>query len=263
MPYVVTDDDCEIYYEVLGNGPSIVFISGFMGITDIWRAQIDSLKAHYRCIAFDTRGAGRSEKPLPRLAYGVKRHARDLFSVLDALEVSRAVFVGHSMGGNIALEANAAQPERVAGIVLIGSYAAGSQIIAAGNRPEIIRSSVSRPSSRIAFFASVGVPDAISLEAAKWPLYALLGNAESFLEFDGLSLLSQVRVPALILHGDRDVVAPCDPCATVLKDGLPDATLVVLQNVNHCPMLEDPAATNRHLEAFLSSRTKNVADDSL
>ena len=41
MPYVVTDDDCEIYYEVLGNGPSIVFISGFMGITDIWRAQID------------------------------------------------------------------------------------------------------------------------------------------------------------------------------------------------------------------------------
>lgn len=261
MPYIVTDDDCEIYYEVYGSGPTIVFIPGFMGITDIWRSQVDSLKAHYRCIAFDTRGAGRSEKPLPRLAYGVKRHARDLISILDALEVSRAVFVGHSMGGNIALEANAAQPERVAGIVLIGSYAAGSQIIAAGNRPEVIRSSVSRPTARVAFYTSVGLPEAIALEATKWPLYALLGNAESFLEFDGRSLLSQVRVPALILHGDRDVVAPCDPCATTLKEGLPQATLVVLQNVNHCPMLEDPTATNGHLKAYLSSRMNTAADN--
>ena len=64
MPFVVTDDDCEIYYEADGNGPAVAFISGFMGITDIWSAQIDALKAHYRCIAFDTRGAHR-EIPAP------------------------------------------------------------------------------------------------------------------------------------------------------------------------------------------------------
>ena len=41
MPFVVTDDDCEIYYEAHGNGPTVVFISGFMGITDIWHAQLE------------------------------------------------------------------------------------------------------------------------------------------------------------------------------------------------------------------------------
>ena len=260
MPFVVTDDDCEIYYEAHGNGPTVVFISGFMGITDIWHAQIEVLKARYRCIAFDTRGAGRSEKPFPRVAYGVRRHARDLATVLDNLGVSRAVLVGHSMGGNIALEFYSAHPARVAGIVFVGSYVAGSQIIAAGNRPELIRSAVSKHSSRVDFYTSVGLSAAIAIEATKWPLYALLGNAESFLEFDGSSLLRKVRVPSLILHGDRDIVCPFEPCATGLKAGLSDATLIALKNVNHCPMTEDPATTNRHIEEFLSSRLNTARD---
>jgi pimeloyl-ACP methyl ester carboxylesterase len=260
MPFAVTDDDCEIYYEVHGKGPAVAFISGFMGITDIWHAQIDAFEARYRCIAFDTRGAGRSEKPLPRVAYGVRRHARDLITVLDKLEVPRVVLIGHSMGGNIALEAYAAHSERVAGIIFVGSYVAGSQIITAGNRPELLRAAVRTPSARIDFYTSVGLPAAIATEATKWPLYALLGNAESFLEFDGLSLLSKVRVPCLILHGDRDIVSPSEPCATGLKAGLPNATLIVLGNVNHCPMVEDPATTNQHIDAFLSSRLNTAGD---
>ena len=90
-----------------------------MGITDIWRAQVDAFATRFQCIAFDTRGAGRSEKPLPRVAYGVKRHAKDLSAVLDALGVSRVVLIGHSMGGNTALETYALNPARVAGIVFV------------------------------------------------------------------------------------------------------------------------------------------------
>ena len=222
-----------------------------MGITEIWHAQIDALKDRYRCVAFDTRGAGRSEKPLPRLAYGVKRHARDLATVLDTLDVHRAILVGHSMGGNIALETYCARPDRFGGVVLVRSYVAGAQIIAAGNRPEMIRAGVRTPSARADFYMSVGIPEPIAMESTKWPLYAVLGNAESFLEFDGSALLPKVQVPALIVHGDRDVVAPCDPCATALASGLPTAQLIVLEDVNHCPMLEDPVATTQHLEAFL------------
>ncbi|MBI2801779.1 MAG: hypothetical protein HYX63_16145 [Gammaproteobacteria bacterium] len=68
-------------------------------------------------------------------------------------------------GGNIALEAYAAHPARVAGIVFVGSYATGSQIIAAGNRPEMIRAAVSTATARIAFYTSVGIPEAIAMEA--------------------------------------------------------------------------------------------------
>jgi pimeloyl-ACP methyl ester carboxylesterase len=254
MPFCLTDDDCEIYYEVEGNGPAVVFISGFMGITDIWRAQITALARRYRCVAFDTRGAGRSEKPLPRVAYGVSRHARDLTALLDHLQIARAVLVGHSMGGNIALETHAADPARVVGIVFVGSYVAGAQIVAAGNRPEALRRAVSTSSGRVAFYTGVGLPADIALEATKWPLYALLGNAESFLEFNGASLLPAVQVPCLIVHGDHDVVSPLDPCATALKAGLVDAELVALDGVNHCPMVEAPAPTTAHLERFLAAR---------
>lgn len=223
-----------------------------MGITDIWRAQVDAFATRFQCIAFDTRGAGRSEKPLPRVAYGVKRHAKDLSAVLDALGVSRVVLIGHSMGGNTALETYALNPARVAGIVFVGSYVSGAQIIGAGNRPEIIRNAVSRLSSRMAFYESVGLPASIAVEATKWPLYAVLGNAESFLAFDGVTLLPQVNVPCLILHGARDIVSPADPCAHGLRAGLREAELVVLPDVNHCPMVEAPAECNRHLQRFLA-----------
>ncbi len=251
MPFLTTDDDCEIYYEAHGHGPALVFISGFMGITTIWQAQIEAFRDRHRCIAFDTRGAGRSEKPLPRVAYGVKRHARDLAAVLDALDVDRAVLVGHSMGGNIALETYALDPARIAGLAFVGSYVAGAQIVAAGNAPDALRAAVSRPTGRVAFYTSVGLSESIAMEAAKWPLYALLGNAESFLAFDGSALLPTVKVPCLIVHGDSDVVTPFEPCATALAAGLHDAQVVKLPDVNHCPMTEAPDPTNRALAAFL------------
>jgi len=70
-----------------------------MGITDIWRDQIDEFASRYRCVAFYNRGAGRSEKPFPRVAYGVKQLPRP---ALSELGVDRVVIVGHSMGGNTA-----------------------------------------------------------------------------------------------------------------------------------------------------------------
>ena len=252
MPFALTDDDCEIYYEVHGDGPAIVLVPGFMGITAIWSPAIAALSDRYRCIALDTRGAGRSDKPLPRVAYGVDRHAADLHAVLEAAGVSRAVLVGHSMGGNIACRYQRAHPERVAGIVFVGSYVSGAQIVGAGNTPARIRDAVTRKADRIAFYCAVGIPESMAIESAKWPLYAVLGNAESFLAFDGADDMPAIDVPCLVVHGDGDIVSPFDPCATGLADALPDAEVVMLDGVNHCPMLEASDRTNAAVETYLA-----------
>ena len=254
MPFVTTDDDCEIYYETAGHGPALVFIAGFMGIIDIWREQFASLSADYRCIAYDNRGAGRSDKPIPRIAYGIERHARDLATVLAASGVDRAVLVGHSMGGNVASTYYLAHRDAVAGIAFVGSYVSGAQINAAGNTLDRIKAAIRTKEDRVAFYAGVGIPEDLAFEATKWPLYALLGNAESFMAFDMSTQLAQFDVPCLILHGDGDVVSPLEPCATTLEAELPDAALEVMNDVNHCPMLEAPAATNRALRQFLNER---------
>jgi pimeloyl-ACP methyl ester carboxylesterase len=256
MPFLVTDDGCELYYEVHGRGPAVAFASGFMGITDIWKAQFEALSSRYTCVAFDNRGAGRSDKPLPRIAYGVERHARDLHAVLTHLGIGRVVVVGHSMGGNTACQYALDHPARVAGYVPIGSYLAGSQILAVGNTLERIEAAVTGKAARVAFYEGVGLSNAIAMESTKWELYALMGNARSFMAFDARDRIAQVRCPALVIHGDRDVVSPLDPCGLSLRDGLPDARLEVIQDTNHCPMSERPEQVNALLGAFLERRAR-------
>jgi pimeloyl-ACP methyl ester carboxylesterase len=254
MPFTLTDDDCELYYERHGSGRAIAFVSGFMGITDIWEHQ--ALSAKYQCIAHDNRGAGRSDKPMPRVAYGVARHARDLEAVLAAAGAERVVLVGHSMGGNIASLYALAHPDRVAGIVYVGSYVAGRQIVDAGNTLEGIKAAIRTKAGRVAFYAGVGLPDRIALESAKWPLYALLGNAESFMAFDLAPRIRELTMPCLVIHGDGDVVSPLDPCGTGLAAGLPDGALEVLAGVNHCPMTEQPERTTESIGRFVRDRVR-------
>lgn len=256
MPFLIADDGCELYYEVHGQGPAVAFASGFMGITDIWKAQFDALSARHTCVAFDNRGAGRSDKPLPRIAYGVERHARDLHLVLTHLGLDRVVVVGHSMGGNTALQYTLDHPERVAGLVPVGSYLAGRQIIEAGNTLERIESAVTRKSARVAFYEAVGLSTAIALESTKWELYAVMGNARSFMAFDASERIGQVGCPALVIHGDRDIVCPLDPCARSLKEGIPGARLEVIEDSNHCPMSEKPERVNALLASFLEQRAR-------
>lgn len=252
MPWANATDGCEIYYEDHGSGPVVVFASGFMGITDIWQHQIKALRDRYRCIAFDNRGAGRSEKPLPRVAYGVEQHANDLGAVLDAAGVTTpVVIVGHSMGGNTASTFFLENPDRVAGIVYVGSYVSGSQIHSVGNTLENIKAAVTTASNRVEFYKAVGLPEHIAMESAKWPLYAVLGNAESFMRFDLGDRFSEIKVPALILHGDGDIVSPLDPCGRGLESRLPNARLEVLSGVNHCPAVEAPDQATEFIEEHL------------
>ena len=252
MPWTNADDGCEIYYEVQGHGPAIVFASGFMGIAEIWRAQVEALSDSYTCIAFDNRGAGRSEKPLPSVGYGVERHSSDLEAVLSAAGVTDpVVIVGHSMGGNTASTFYLRHPERVAGIVFVGSYVSGDQIRDVGNTLEVIKGAVRTAAGRTSFFEAVGLPPHIALESAKWPLYAVIGNAESFMAFDMTDRIAEITVPCLILHGDQDIVSPLDPCGLGLDSGLKDSRLVVFEGANHCPAVEAPDRATALIREFV------------
>ena len=256
MPFLTTDDGFELYYEVRGQGPTVAFASGFMGITDIWAAQFDALSDRYTCVAFDNRGAGRSDKPLPRIAYGVERHARDLHAVLSHLGTRRVVVVGHSMGGNTACQYALDHPDRVAGFVAVGSYLAGRQILETGTTLERIEAAVTTKPARVAFYEAVGLSTAIAMESTKWELYALMGNARSFMAFDASDRIGEIRCPALVIHGDRDIVSPLDPCGLSLRDGLKDAHLEVIEDTNHCPMSERPDRVNALLADFLERRVR-------
>jgi len=100
MPYLTLDgaEKINVYYEDLGNGAPIVFISGWPLSHEMWEYQVTPLReAGFRCITYDRRGFGSSDASLDKYDYDVL--AEDLKVLLDKLNINDATLVGFSMGG--------------------------------------------------------------------------------------------------------------------------------------------------------------------
>jgi epoxide hydrolase A/B len=100
-----------------GTGPAVVLLHGFPELAFSWRHQIDPLvDAGFRVLAPDQRGFGSSDAPADPDGYRLRSLVADVTGLLDALEIDRAVWIGHDWGGSVAWHAGVFAPERVAGL---------------------------------------------------------------------------------------------------------------------------------------------------
>jgi pimeloyl-ACP methyl ester carboxylesterase len=100
-----------------GSGPAVVFCHGFPDLAYGWHHQLATVaKAGFHAIAPDQRGYGGSSAPIEVDAYGLTELTGDLVGLLDALEIERAIFVGHDWGGFVAWAMPVLHPERVLGV---------------------------------------------------------------------------------------------------------------------------------------------------
>ena len=121
--------DIEIYYEVHGTGPrTLVLIRGLGSNLLAWYAQIDVFSQHYKCVVFDNRGAGRTDKP--DAPYSIKQMADDAAGLMDALGIRRAALLGISMGGMIAQEFAINHQEKLSCLILGCTHFGGKDIVA-------------------------------------------------------------------------------------------------------------------------------------
>ena len=97
--------------------PAILFLHGFMGSGADWASEISALDEQFHCVALDLAGHG-SSLGLPPDAYTIEGTTRALLDLLDELGITRAVLVGYSMGGRIALYLALRHPERCSGLFL-------------------------------------------------------------------------------------------------------------------------------------------------
>ncbi|MCW2277581.1 alpha/beta fold hydrolase [Heliophilum fasciatum] len=117
----VTVNGVNLYYEVHGpaDAPVLLFTHGAGWDHQQWEPQVAAFSATYRTIVWDVRGHGQSSCPLGPM--NPDDFSRDLIALLDHLGVARAVLIGLSMGGHISLRAAVQYPERVAGLILMGT----------------------------------------------------------------------------------------------------------------------------------------------
>ena len=121
MPFA-QNQDVKIYYEVEGQGPSILLAHGSTGNTTFWSGYgyVEQLKDQHTVLTFDARGHGKSDKPQEVFAYDYMLTVGDAMAVLDAENIEQAHFWGYSMGGYTGFNLAANFPERLLSLIVGG-----------------------------------------------------------------------------------------------------------------------------------------------
>jgi 3-oxoadipate enol-lactonase len=267
MPYAF-NGDTRLYYEIFGEGEPLLLIMGLGGTLQGWALQIPALAEHYRVIALDNRGAGRSDKP--DAPYDTATFAADTVSVLDAAELDSAHVLGVSMGGLIAQELYHRYPQRLRSLILgccgVGpddpaGIPAAEDVLAAlalDRRTTPVREVVAAMAK--AFYHPeyrARVPRLVErlvkvTEADPQPAHAYEHQLRACYQPPHNSpRLGEIQVPTLVLHGEHDRVWPLAN-AEYLAKHIPGARLHVIEQAAHMFMLERPKAFNRAVLEFLA-----------
>lgn len=255
MPNTVT-----LGYSERGQGSPVVFLHGYPLNREIWREQLQSLSDHYRVITPDLRGHGQS--PVPDGVYEMESLARDVFTLLDSLEVPQAVMIGHSMGGYATLAAWRLAPERFIALGLVGSQAGadsdearqtrfntaekvfveGSKIVADAMTPKLFAPGFPKDDPIVEQVRNI-----ILSTKPTGIIGALKGMAA---RPDSSQLLPGITVPVLLLTGDKDQLIPSQRSEIMAAD-IKIGSLVTVENAGHLPMMEQPHATTMAIRKFL------------
>src|SRR5215217_5255261 len=106
----------QIAYDVVGSGPPVLLLHAGIGDRRMWAAQVPAFAEHFTVIRYDARGFGQTRKPDASFS-----PYADAIALLDHLDISRAHFIGVSMGSQTAIEAAIAAPERVSALVAVAA----------------------------------------------------------------------------------------------------------------------------------------------
>lgn len=231
------------------------------GLSDSWRSYelvLPHLPSTFRTIAVSQRGHGNSDKP--ENGYTVRDFAADLNALLDALAIRRAVIAGHSSASIVARRFALDHPEKVAGLVLEGTFVRlGEGAVTFAAKLAALEDPISQAFARDLMSPTFGravskeFVDAMIEESLKAPARVWRQTFASLLDYDDSAEVATLDVPTLVIWGDKDAII--DRAATeALVRVIRDSKLVVYEGIGHSPHWEDPARFAHDVAAFVQAR---------
>lgn len=251
----------EIGYDDVGSGMPVAFIHGFPHNRTLWAPQVSALVDRARCIAPDLRGFGESSRNGP---FTIDQFADDVALLLRCVGIERAVLVGLSMGGYIALAFWRRHRAMVRALVLADTRAGADGDDARAKRLALMELARARGSGAVADGQIVGMIgkstrdkrpaliDEVHRMLASASVDGIVGALEAMLgRVDSTPTLGTITVPTLVIVGSEDVLTPVKE-AEILHDAIRGSRLEVIDQAGHVSNMERPAAFNHVLSEFLA-----------
>jgi 3-oxoadipate enol-lactonase/4-carboxymuconolactone decarboxylase len=258
LPFV-TVDKTRVFYRLEGKpGLPVLVLSHSIG-TDhgMWFPQVEQLLAHFQLLRYDIRGHGASDAPAGE--YEVAGLGRDLLSLVDALAISKFAFCGLSLGGAIGQWLGIHAPDRLSHLVLANTSPrfgprANWETRMATVEQKGMRGIVEMAMQRFFSSTTLAREDPYA-QAVRSVLLGsdpagYLGCCAALRDFDGTGWLRQIRIPTLVIAGDRDVSTPWEGHGEVLAREIPDCRALHLPAA-HLSNLERPRSFAMALLEFL------------
>jgi pimeloyl-ACP methyl ester carboxylesterase len=255
-----------LHYAEQGNpaGQPIILLHGY---TDSWFSfsrVLPLFGANYHIYALDLRGHGNSERPAN--GYKVNNFAADVLAFIDAKNLKSVTLVGHSMGSFIAQQVAYNAPERVSRLVLIGSATTVRNREVFDFQQAVNKLTDPVPAQFIKDFQSgtayEPLPkeflEQIVAESLKLPASVWRAVLAGLLTHDTRQQLAAIKVPTLIMWGDKDAFFPKSE-QQLLVDALAKGVLKVYSNIGHSPQWERPQEVVRDIEEFLVPNKATVS----
>ena len=271
MPYIKTAEQFSLFYSDYPGDEPVVFAHAWALNGDMWSYQLtDLMTAGFRCITYDRRGHGRSDRP--PTGYDIDTLADDLAAVIEGLDLYGITLIGHSMGtAEVVRYLTRHGAGRIARVVLSGTVT--PMLLQGPDNPDGI------PDDAVAQVRSVMLRDIgdwmeisgkaeyfygehrVSQQLQDWtlntiaavPLPILTQTSDAFVRADFRSELTELTVPTLVIHGTADASMPIDLTARKTASLIPDCHFVTIDGAGHGLYLSESPRYNAALLEFITS----------
>ncbi|MFQ5773561.1 MAG: pyrimidine utilization protein D [Kiloniellaceae bacterium] len=262
MAHLTLSDGDSLYYEVHGQGPALLLVSGLNGVASFWADHVPALAERFTVVLHDHRGTGRSSRS--RIAYSVDQMAGDVIQLMDGLALERAHLVGHSTGGAIGQTLALDRPERIDRLVLSATWTAADAYF---RRLFEVRGEILRASGPGAYIRA----NALFMRPPSWtrdreaeieaeeaagaggfpPPEVMLSRITAILRFDRRADLPRIAAPTLVIGARDDIVTPAY-YSEELGRLIPRAETVILPQGGHFFPVTAPEDFRRIVLGFLA-----------
>jgi pimeloyl-ACP methyl ester carboxylesterase len=264
LSYVDLDTGVRLHYRTAGGGPTLLFHPGFSNSLDLWNWLVRELAPTRRCITFDPRGHGASDKPDSE--YTLEELARDVLALAETLDLRDLTLVGHSVGGAVTLQAvlDHDDDRRIARLVLVGpalpTYLRAEDE-AFGTSPETfdgLRAGVvdnwipTQLATAKIFYHQTDDDTArwLAEQTLSMPVHIAEKYFSQLPTIDFRDRLAEVLIPVLVLWGAHDQLADPRWAGWFRDRNLPGWRVETLEQSGHGAMVDEPVRVAELLREF-------------